>query len=76
MTWMAANAVVSRRRDDTILPIKESPMSPNKIDGIDALINAIQPAVAVPAQPVRQPEYQMFFIGGRGARNRPPGSPF
>jgi len=76
MTWMAANAVVSRRRDDTILPIKESPMSPNKIDGIDALINAIHPAIAVPEQPVRQPEYQMFFIGGRGARNRPPGWPF
>lgn len=46
MTWMASNVVVSRRRDETILPIKESPMSPNKIDGIDALINAIAPAVA------------------------------
>ena len=75
MTWMAANAVVSRRRDDTILPIKESPMSPNKIDGIDALINAIHPAIAVPEQPVRQREFQMFFLG-RGARNRPPGGPF
>ncbi|RUT33183.1 terminase large subunit [Arsenicitalea aurantiaca] len=46
MTWMASNVVVSRRRDETILPIKESQMSPNKIDGIDALINAIAPAVA------------------------------
>jgi phage terminase large subunit-like protein len=45
MNWMAANAVVSRRRDETILPIKESEMSPNKIDGIDALINAIAPAL-------------------------------
>jgi phage terminase large subunit-like protein len=45
MTWMASNAVVDRRRDETILPIKESQMSPNKIDGIDALINAIAPAV-------------------------------
>lgn len=45
MTWMASNAVVSRRRDETILPIKESEMSPNKIDGIDAAINAIWPAV-------------------------------
>lgn len=45
MNWMASNCVVSRRRDETILPIKESEMSPNKIDGIDALINAIQPAV-------------------------------
>lgn len=45
MNWMASNAVVSRRRDETILPIKESQMSPNKIDGIDALINAIHPAL-------------------------------
>jgi phage terminase large subunit-like protein len=45
MNWMASNVVVSRRRDETILPIKESQMSPNKIDGIDALINAIAPAI-------------------------------
>jgi phage terminase large subunit-like protein len=75
MAWMAASAVVSRRRDETILPIKESPMSPNKIDGIDALINAIQPAIAVREPPTRQPEFQMFFLG-RGARNRSPGWPF
>jgi phage terminase large subunit-like protein len=36
MNWMASNVVVSPPRDETILPIKESPMSPNKIDGIDA----------------------------------------
>ncbi len=51
MGWMAANCVVSRRRDETLLPIKESQMSPNKIDGIDALVNAIQPAlVTLPDQ--------------------------
>ncbi len=51
MDWMASNVVVARRRDETLLPIKESPMSKMKIDGIDALINAIQPAVtALPAE--------------------------
>lgn len=45
MNWMASNVVVARRRDETLLPIKESQMSPNKIDGIDALVNAIAPAV-------------------------------
>lgn len=49
MNWMASNVTVSRRRDETLLPIKESPMSKNKIDGIDALINAIQPC-CVPAE--------------------------
>jgi phage terminase large subunit-like protein len=45
MSWMASNAVVSRRRDGTILPIKESELSPNKIDGIDAQVNAMAPMV-------------------------------
>jgi phage terminase large subunit-like protein len=49
MNWMASNVVVSRRRDETILPIKESAQSPNKIDGIDALINGIQPSTTSPA---------------------------
>lgn len=47
MTWMASNVCIARRRDETILPIKESQNSPNKIDGIDALLNAIAPAIAV-----------------------------
>lgn len=45
MTWMASNVVVSRRRDETLLPHKETQMSPNKIDGIDAAINAIEPTI-------------------------------
>jgi phage terminase large subunit-like protein len=45
MTWMASNTVVSRRIDGTILPKKETEMSANKIDGIDALVNAIKPAM-------------------------------
>lgn len=60
MNWMASNVVVQRRRDETILPIKESPMSPNKIDGIDALINAIAPAVM--AKKVREPNYEVLFL--------------
>ncbi|MHB8285268.1 MAG: terminase large subunit [Caulobacteraceae bacterium] len=47
MNWMASNVVVERRVDETIIPKKESKMSPNKIDGIDALVNAIAPAVSV-----------------------------
>lgn len=43
MTWMAGNAVVDRRIDGSILPKKETPTSMNKIDGIDASINAIAP---------------------------------
>jgi phage terminase large subunit-like protein len=47
MNWMASNVVVSRNIDGTIIPKKESKMSPNKIDGIDSAVNAIAPAVTV-----------------------------
>lgn len=60
MNWMASNVVVARRRDETILPIKENAMSPNKIDGIDALVNAIAPAVLT--KKGREPEYRMLFV--------------
>lgn len=43
MAWMASNAVVTRKVDGSILPKKDKPNSPNKIDGIDALVNAVAP---------------------------------
>lgn len=43
MTWMIGNAVVRRGVDGSILPKKDGPSSPNKIDGVDALINATAP---------------------------------
>jgi phage terminase large subunit-like protein len=43
MTWMIGNAVVDRRVDGSILPKKETPNSANKIDGVDAMINATAP---------------------------------
>jgi phage terminase large subunit-like protein len=45
LTWMASNTCVTRKVDETLIPKKETPMSANKIDGIDAGINAIAPAV-------------------------------
>lgn len=47
MTWMVSNAVVTRHVNGTIIPKKESPESANKIDGVDAMINAIAPIVMV-----------------------------
>jgi phage terminase large subunit-like protein len=43
MTWMIGNAVVDRRVDGSILPKKETPNSANKIDGVDAVLNAMFP---------------------------------
>lgn len=47
LTWMIGNAVVTRHVNGTIIPKKETANSPNKIDGVDAMINAIAPLIAV-----------------------------
>ena len=63
--WFAANVQVTRRTDDSILPKKDMAESPNKIDGIDALISAMGSRLR--AAQVRQPEYQMLILGGKRA---------
>lgn len=50
MTWMAGNVVVHRHVNGSILPKKETPMSLNKIDGIDAAVNAIAPVQLPPPE--------------------------
>lgn len=55
MNWMASNVTVARRRDETLLPVKETQDSPNKIDGIDALINAIHPITLPKEEPPVNP---------------------
>jgi phage terminase large subunit-like protein len=63
LKWQASNCVVSRRIDDSILPKKESAESPNKIDGIDALLLAIGGMLRAPAAPA--PTYTFLVLGGR-----------
>jgi phage terminase large subunit-like protein len=48
LTWMVGNVAVSRRTDGSILPKRETEHSPNKIDGVDAMINAVAPMLLPP----------------------------
>jgi len=48
MNWMIGNAVVERRVNGSLLPKKPKAMSRQKIDGVDAMINAVAPMI-VPA---------------------------
>lgn len=41
LRWNVSNAVVTKGVDGSIVPKKENKDSPNKIDGLDAVINAI-----------------------------------
>ena len=45
---------------DSILPKKESPESPNKIDGMDALLEANAARLRAPAE---KPKFQAFILG-------------
>ena len=45
MNWMIGNAVVDRRVNGSLLPKKPNKMSRQKIDGVDAMINARAPMI-------------------------------
>lgn len=38
LKWQISNVCVERRRDGSLLPMKDSAESPNKIDGVDAIL--------------------------------------
>jgi phage terminase large subunit-like protein len=62
LKWMASNVVVKRGVDGSLLPKKESAESPNKIDGIDAILQA-QSAMLGPAE--KEKSFQLLVLGGR-----------
>ncbi len=53
LRWQASNVVVTRKIDGTIIPKKDHPMSANKIDGVDALLQAIAGWLSSPIQKKR-----------------------
>jgi phage terminase large subunit-like protein len=61
LTWMASNTVNGARDGEWLLPQKEMAESPNKIDGIDALIWAID-GHERQAAPAPAPRYQMLVL--------------
>lgn len=65
LKWAASNAVVVRRVDDSILPKKESAESPNKIDPIDALLQAN--GARLRSQQGREKDYQLIILGAKRA---------
>ncbi len=65
LKWQASNVCVERRRDGSLLPTKESPESPNKVDAIDGLLLAMGAMFSAPAPPPA-PSYQMLVFGSAG----------
>lgn len=56
LTWMVSNVIAARDHKDNIYPRKESAV--RKIDGVVALLMAINRMQAM----VAQPEYKVFFV--------------
>lgn len=60
LKWMAGNTCVRRFINDSLLPQKESEMSPNKIDAIDAILQAMSAMLAPEDVP---PSFQIHVLG-------------
>jgi phage terminase large subunit-like protein len=60
LTWQVSNACVERRRDGSLLPVKDMPSSPNKIDAVDALLLALSGMLVAPT--VVAPEPRIWFL--------------
>jgi phage terminase large subunit-like protein len=60
LKWMASNVVVTRGIDDSMVPKKEAKDSPNKIDGIDAILQALSPMLDA----IQRPSYNLYFFEG------------
>jgi phage terminase large subunit-like protein len=60
LTWCASNAVVTRGVDGSLLPKKENANSPNKVDGIDALLLALGELLAHPEPVAYEP--RIYFL--------------
>lgn len=58
MNWMAGNAVVEHRVNGSMLPKKPKGGSRQKIDGVDAMINAVTPLIAAPDENVGPSIYE------------------
>jgi len=58
LKWNASNVVVTRGVDDSLIPKKETADSPNKIDGIDAILQGL----AANLMAEKAPHYQMFVL--------------
>jgi phage terminase large subunit-like protein len=64
LRWMADNVEVKADADGNLKIVKPNHhMDPRKVDGISALVNAVDALMRARATP--EPQYQMLILGGR-----------
>jgi phage terminase large subunit-like protein len=62
LRWQASNVCAERRRDGTLLPTKDGPMSPLKIDAFDAILLGW---IDLLEDPTATREPQLLIFGSR-----------
>lgn len=62
LTWQVSNACAERRRDGSLLPTKDAPTSPNKIDAVDAILLALSRLLTQSTAPPA--DYGIYVFGG------------
>lgn len=62
LTWQVSNCCVERRRDGSLLPTKDAPESPNKVDAVDALLLALGALLQAPTTPVYEPTIHVLEV--------------
>jgi phage terminase large subunit-like protein len=64
LRWHASNVVVTRKVDGSLVPKKESAESPNKIDGIEAILRSLSGWLRMDQKGGGSKQFQAFVIGG------------
>lgn len=64
LRWHASNVVVTRKVDGSLVPKKESAESPNKIDGIEAVLRSLSGWLRTDQKGQGSKQFQAFVLGG------------
>jgi phage terminase large subunit-like protein len=64
LRWHASNVVVTRKVDGSLVPKKESAESPNKIDGVEAILRSLSGWLRIDQKSTGSKQFQAFVIGG------------
>jgi phage terminase large subunit-like protein len=64
LRWHASNVVVTRKVDGSLVPKKENADSPNKIDGIEAILRSLSGWLRTDPKGGGSKQFQAFVVGG------------
>jgi phage terminase large subunit-like protein len=64
LRWHASNVVVTRKVDGSLVPKKETAESPNKIDGIEAVLRSLSGWIRIDPKAAGSKQFQAFVVGG------------